>query len=358
MHSLTFVINGKFLSEDLMGISRYAREMVKALDRLLCDADGRFVLVAPRDAKEIPDYRHIRVVKLGSRTGILWEQLDLGRYLRRRKDAIGIHLCNVVPFFARPGITTVHDIMYRVNKSHYTTLRNRVSRYWHMLQYRYITSHERVILTDSQFSQGEIERYYPRARAKINVIPCGWQHVLAYRENLDWQLRYPFAIDGGFYFSLATLSKNKNGKWILGVAKRNPNLIFAVAGKYYETDESTIPNNVHFLGFIPDADACALMKHCKAFLFPSLYEGFGLPPLEALALGAQVISSNAAAMPEVLGNCVHYVSPDHDQVNLDVVLAQAVHPAQETLNRFSWERSAQMLLACADTIREPEVAKR
>ncbi len=72
------------------------------------------------------------------------------------------------------------------------------------------------------------------------------------------------------------------------VAEHNPAAVFAIGGKKYEPGNYKNPSNVHFLGFVSDEDACSLLKNCKAFLFLSIYEGFGIPPLEALALGAQL----------------------------------------------------------------------
>ncbi len=337
-----YVINGKFLADRMQGIVRYARELTKALDKCL-DGDIEVTLLIPNDAKNIPDLKKIKVEEIGKHTGMVWEQTDLRKYLKKHKDVICINFCNICPLFVQPGITTIHDIMYKVNPQDYKTFRNRLSRYWHMFQYWYIARHEKAITTVSNFSKGEIEKYYPRARGKITVIPNGWQHVLEYKESPDWQERYPFLKPKEYFFSLSTLSRNKNGKWIIENAKYNPDCVYAIAGKYYETDKLDIPENVHMLGFVSDEDACALIKNCKAFIHPSLYEGFGIPPLEALALGAEVIASNATALPEVLGESVRYIDPSDFQVKLDDVVKQTIADSSYVLDRYSWENSAKKL---------------
>lgn len=334
-----WVVNGKFTAERMQGIVRYARELVKALDEIV-ERDDYLELVVPPNATDLPDLKHIRIVRWGKRTGIAWEQLDFRRYIRRHRGSRALNLCNTTPLLVQPGVTTIHDIMYKVRPEYYTTLRNRVSRRWHCLQYAYIARHEQAILTDSEFSKGEIERNYKKSIGKISVIPCGWQHVSEFECAEDWRDRYPFLMTGEYYFSMATLAKNKNGRWVMEVARRNPDAVFAIAGKHYETEQVDVPANVHLLGFVEDADACALIKNCKAFLYPSLYEGFGLPPLEALALGARVVSSYAASLPEVLGHSVHYADPWDYSLNVEAILDVPVESACEALGKLSWERSA------------------
>lgn len=334
-----YVINGKFLADRMQGIVRYAREMIKALDKCI-ENDVKIILLAPNDAKDLPDLKRIKIKIIGKRTGMLWEQTDLRKYLKKHEDVTCINLCNICPLFVQPGITTIHDIMYKVNPQDYKTFRNRVSRYWHMFQYWYITRYEKTITTVSNFSKKEIEKYYPCAKGKITVIPNGWQHVLEYKESTDWQERYPFLKPKEYFFSLSTLSRNKNGKWIIENAKYNPDCVYAIAGKYYETDKFDIPENVHMLGFISDEDACALIKNCRAFIHPALYEGFGLPPLEALALGADVIASNVTSLPEVLGDSVHYIEPNDFHVDLKKIMRQTVADSSNTLDRYIWKESA------------------
>ncbi len=339
---LKVVINGKFAADRMQGIVRYARELLCELDKLL-DANDDVVLVVPQDAHDIPSYTSIRVERYGRLSGIPWEQVDLARYLLFHPGYVPLNLCNVAPLLARPGVTTIHDIMYKACPEFYTTTRNRVSRLWHCAQYAILARRERAILTDSEYSKQELERYYPRSRGKVHVVPAAWQHVLRYTPASDWQDRYPRLKPREYLFSMATLSRNKNGRWIYEAAKNNPNMLFAVAGMRYEADEVKKPQNVMLLGFISDEDACALIQNCRAFVYPSIYEGYGLPPIEALALGAEVVSSNTTSLPEVLGKAVHYIDPTRPDVDLTEILQQPVGPAEEQLRKFSWKKSAGML---------------
>ena len=341
---LRTVINGAFYSMRMQGVVRYARELVKSLDDIISSED-EVVVVIPFDAKNVPTFSNIIAKRIGHLTGFAWEQVDLPIYMALHRDSMLLNLCNVAPLFTRSGITAIHDIMYRVRPDFYNTFRNKLSSYWHRIQYRLITDRERAIITVSDYSKQELEKYYPESINKTYVVPNSWQHVLSYKSANDWLERYPFLEPGNYYFSMATLARNKNGRWVYEVAKRNADQLFVIAGKRYESDEISCPSNVHLIGFVSDEDACSLILNCRAFLFPSLYEGFGLPPLEALALGAEVISSNTTSLPEVLGNAVYYISPDDYEINLEELISSQKHgDKNEVLYRYSWDKSAQKLL--------------
>jgi glycosyltransferase involved in cell wall biosynthesis len=346
-----FIINGKFLADRTQGIVRYGREMTRELDDV--PSDGvRLSLAVPTDAVDVPALSNIEVVPIGTRSGISWEQRDLAAWLRGHPETRCINFCNVAPLRAQPGITVVHDVMYRSCPEFYTTVRNRTSRRWHMLQYERIMSRELRIVTVSDFSRQEIERLYPQAKGKVSVIPGAWQHTQRYQQDAAWQEKFPDLLPGEFFFSLSTLARNKNGRWVIEAARRNPSRIFAIAGKNYDFDAANLPANVRLLGFVSDGEACALMRHCRAFLFPSLYEGFGLPPLEALSLGAQVIVANSSSLPEVFGGSAHYIDPLAEPPDLDALLAEPIAPAQDALARFSWSQSAAKLIDLLEEIPE------
>ena len=343
------IINGKFMADSVLGIGRYAREVTNALDGLLEKGD-KVWLAVPNNAADIPAYRHIKVITYGKRKGILWEQTDLRRFAAFHKDAVLLNLCNTAPFFPGDSVTVIHDIMYRVNPGDYTTLRNKLSRLWHCLQYSYLCRHEKAIATVSEFSKNDIERCYPKARGKVSVTYSAWQHILRTRPSADWQERFPGLKSGEFLFTLSTISRNKNGRWIIEEAKRNPSFTFAVAGKIYENEYNELPPNVQLLGFVSDGEVCALMKNCRAFIFPSLYEGFGLPPLEAMALGARVIATNAASVPEILGNAATYIDPVRNDYDLEELLSAPAPDTSQTLSRYSWEKTAALLKMLLKTL--------
>ena len=148
---------------------------------------------------------------------------------------------------------------------------------------------------------------------------------------------------------LANLLKNKNFPWVLRAAKAKPNAVFAIAGGGSLAAEAErlgladLPN-VRYLGYVRDGTAKALMAHCRAFLFPTLYEGFGIPPLEAAACGApQILVSDTPCMREVYGPSAAYIDLNTNPGNVDAV-TPATAPTAALLARYSWAKSAEKLL--------------
>ena len=94
------------------------------------------------------------------------------------------------------------------------------------------------------------------------------------------------------------------------------------------------------MGYVSDEEAKSLMQNCKAFLFPTFYEGFGIPPLEALSTGAKVVVSDSACMREIFDDCVYYVDPFNPCIDLNELLLNEVSPPDRLLNKYSWKESA------------------
>ena len=95
-----------------------------------------------------------------------------------------------------------------------------------------------------------------------------------------------------------------------------------------------------YLGFVSDEEMKTLMANCKAFIHPALYEGFGITPMEAMSVGAELIISNAACLPEIYGKSSHYIDPHNSDVDLDKLLSEPVESADKVLNNYSWEKFA------------------
>jgi len=335
------IINGKFLSQRTTGVQRFAREVLLELDRI-ASGDTEIILAADKRMREPPAFRKIQLRKIGRFSGNLWEQLSLPMFVIKN-GGICVNLCNMAPILT-PHIVVIHDVSYKVNKRFFS----RSFAAWYNLVFALITRRIKRIITVSKFSKGEILREYPKVDPRKITVACnGWQHFKCQKQGEGLLRKYGLSA-GNYYFSMSSMAKNKNFKWIAKAAALNPGMVFAVSGAvnekvFGETFDFTMPGNLNFLGYVNDDDAAELMKFCKAFIFPSFYEGFGIPPLEALSVGAKVIVSDTGCMREIFEDAVYYIDPRNPDVDLDKLLLMSVSGAEKILNKFSWRKSAEIL---------------
>lgn len=340
MKYLAVIINGKFLSQRTTGVQRYAREIISELDKII-DPDFKIILAINKRAKNLPEFKNIKIKKIGKLSGVLWEQLSLPLYVLRRR-ALCVNLCNIAPILT-PHITTIHDVSFKVNKSFFS----KKFTLWYNFVFSLIINRIKEILTVSDFSKAEIFRVYNKNFENITVAYNGWQHMEKISENSAALEKYGLH-KNEFYFAMSSLAPNKNFGWIAKAAQNNPEQIFAVSGAvnrkvFGDIFNFEIPKNLKFLGYVSDEEVKALMKGCKAFLFPTFYEGFGIPPLEALSQGAKAVVSDASCMREIFGDCVYYIKPNDPDVDLDRLIETPVENAEKLLKKYDWKNSAQII---------------
>lgn len=340
-------INGQFTARRLTGQERFAIEIVTNLDKIC--KQGEFELVVPKNATNVPELDNIHVIRYGKAYGSAWEQICLAWYVivKRRRS---LNLCSVMPII-KPDIICIHDLAFKTNKytpESYKSIYKKISKFWHIIQYHIAKHFSPIVFTVSEFSKKQMIDVYNYNPDKIVVIGNGWDHFKRVVEDDTIKEKNPEYFKQPYFFSLASLTPNKNFKWVLNVAKSHPQYTFLIGGnanlRAYGTDfqEESMPN-VHFLGYISDGQVKCLMKNCKAFIFPSFFEGFGIPPLEALSTGAQAIVSNTTCLPEIFQDCVHYIDPFDTNVSLDEIMKEPVTKPDKILEKYTFPIFAKLL---------------
>jgi len=354
-------INGRFLTQGLTGVQRYAREMTRALDALASSGPGSgpgsgeapaMRLIAPTGAAGLEAFPHLAPVSAGTRGGQLWEQLDLPR--AARGDFL-LNLGNTAPVIqGRNQAVVIHDAgVFDTPESYSWKFRN-----WYRGLHRTLVFRGAHLLSVSEFSAGRIGANLGLDPAGIGVTLEGGEHIL--REPADETMLARHGLTRhGYALVIGTGAAHKNlaalHHAIGALAARG--LLLAVAGtkdaSVFQQDGAPAEAHVKPLGRVSDAELRALYEGALCLVFPSRYEGFGLPPVEAMWCGCPVIASRAGAVPEVCGEAALWFDAAHP-AQLGEAVARLADDAnlRETITaagrartaRFSWDAAARRLL--------------
>jgi glycosyltransferase involved in cell wall biosynthesis len=351
----SWAINGRFLTQRMTGVQRYAYEIVSALDDILAAASGHATLpemrlVVPPGAQGKPVLSRIGICQTGFGSGHAWDQLILPRYAGSRVLSLG----NFGPISARNHIVCIHDANTFIQPESYSRAFG--------LAYRtllpLIGKRARRVATVSRFSADMLVKYGVCRCEKIFIAPNGHEHALRWNANnagipLFAALKRPYVLLQG------SRARHKNVDIIieqapgLDAAGIDIVVVGAASDIFSANAPARLRSNIHQAGYVGDDDLAALYEGALCLAFPSRTEGFGIPPLEAMARGCPVISSNAASLVEVGGEAVAYVDPDHGDGWRDAIIGlsgndglratMAAH-GRKRAALFSWKRSAQLYL--------------
>jgi glycosyltransferase involved in cell wall biosynthesis len=349
-------INGRFLTQNLTGVQRYAREIVSAMDKLLQD-DERWSasltakIIVPSAGAHCLDLHSIHTQPTWGRVGgPAWTQCLLPILSR----GVLLSLGNIGPVISSNQIICIHDLNTYLAPESYSP----AFRYYYHTILPLLAKRAARVVTVSKFSAQMLDEYKLCPLEKITIIPNGHEHVERWRPD-----RSPYASSligtRPFVFVLGSRALHKNVQILFDIARELDalGLDILVAGAtnrfFSPVEEQSAPPNVRMLGFVTDDDLAALYQRAFCFAFPSLTEGFGLPALEAMALGCPVIVSGCASLPEVCGKAALYADPRSPRAWLDQVKRLRGDPDLAATMRagghrqaasFSWTKSAQLYL--------------
>lgn len=346
-----WTINGRFLSQPTTGVQRYAREIVRSLDALIAEQeplarDLELGLHCPSGSGDIP-LAFIERREIGRTSGHVWEQAQLPSSLH---GSGLLSLCNTGPLLSRQHIVCIHDAnVWNAPQSYSLAFR---------LLYRNLLpclgKTAWGISTVSDYSLGELIRRGVIPAQRAFVAPNGHEHALRWKHEHSAETR--LAASRETIVMIGSAAPHKNVELVLNMADRlgEAGLRIAIVGMsgsrvYRSGSARAEARNIHWLGRISDGELAALLRDSLCLAFPSLTEGFGLPVLEAMAVGCPVVVSDRASLPEVCGNAALFAPPDDPGAWFDSFMQlrdshalrqQMIGKGRARASAYSWRATA------------------
>lgn len=302
--------NGKFLTARPTGVHRVAKCLLEhldvALDQPTCEG-ARWRVIAPRNADYPLQTSNIHTVRRSLLTWQLWEQLELPA--RLGADLL-VNLCNMAPLADHRGITLIHDAHVFLTPTSSTPLFNA----WYRFALPRIAAQAAQIVTVSEFSKAMLVQQGIAPTEKISVIYNGGDHLL--KVAADPSRVRELGLEGRPYvLAAANTQHHKNIRLLFELFEKGDlgDVALVLVGpdgpETLAAAGLRLPASAILAGYVDDPQLRALYEHATCLAFPSLTEGFGLPPVEAMSLGCLTIASPAGALREVCQDGAIYASP-------------------------------------------------
>jgi len=345
------VINGRFLTQRTFGVQRFASEVVKAIDLLIeggeyAGLEGRIQILAPKSARDFP-LRHIPVRHCGVGGGYFWEQCELPLHVG---DNLLLNLCVLGPVVLSRQVVVVHDATVPALPATFP----RSFRAAYGVLVPLLFRRARCAVTVSEFSRREIGKWYKVDVSNMPVCFEGGDHVTEI--PADYSIIDRLDLRGRKFFLGVGSGFTKNVETLLAAFQKTGlvDALLVLTGKDPFTFGAGVPPvNVRCAGYVSDPQLRALYEQALALTFPSRYEGFGLPPVEAMTCGCPVIISDQPALVEMCGDaalqCGMY---DVDELARMMRLihddparrAEMISAGRARAARFTWRATARILL--------------
>ncbi len=334
------LINGRFLTQNPTGVQNYALGIVKALIKSGIEIE----IICPPGKISHPE---LPVKHIGFSGGFIWEQVFLAFYVRKQKNVLLLNLCNSASLFIKQQAVTIHDLAFEEENNWF----NPMFKLWYRFMIPRICKRAQSIFTVSEFSKKKISNTYGISESKIILAPPGIPEFIFENKLPDY---------GNYVILTGVNNPRKNAHWVLehieSLIKSGFKII--ALGKNSRTFQSiSIENHesVIFFNHVSFSIYCSLLKNAKALIYPSFYEGFGIPVLESLCLGTPVIASDISVFKTIYGDIPIYFRIDNeDSFSSAVAALSGKQISKEDIdnlkNKYNFESSAANITGVINTI--------
>lgn len=356
--ALQLVLNGRFLGRPVTGVERVAIQLTRAMRDVLRGAgQGDIDVLVPAGTPDLEQALSAlgapppAATAVGRRRGHAWEQLDLPA---ARPDAWLLSLCNMGPMLRRRQAVVIHDTLFIDHPESFS----RAFRWWYRLVLTVLGRRAAAVFTVSDFSRASLEREGLVPAGKARVLRLGvdhLQHVPADPAILQRIGVRPH----GYILAIGSLARHKNLALLIDafLDAGLPEISLVIAGggnpRVFRDAGLRQAPTIRYTGRIDDAQLKGLYAHALAFACPSISEGFGLPPLEAMTFGCPVVATTGGAVPEICGDAALYADPrDHGawrdalrRIACDAALRETLGAcARQRSTLFTWHGAARQVL--------------
>lgn len=339
------------------GTEHYTAEIIKALAKI--DSENQYVLYSPKpplgELASLPSNFIYKIMPFPR----LWSQVRLSLEFLFKKPAVFFEPAHTVPLIhPKNTVITIHDLGFKYFPELYTPLERR----YHNFSADFSAHHAKIVIVPSENTKKDLILFYKLPADKIRVIPHGINHSLYH------PAKQPVLDTKPYLFFIGRLEEKKN---ILGLLEaysllrqeREIKHKLVLAGKpgfgYEKIKERilrfppAIQADIVELGYVPEEEVAGWMRHASLFLFPTFFEGFGLPIIEAMASNVPVVCSNTTCLPEVAGGAALLVDPT-SPLDISAAVSKIIH-SQKTRGiliskgrkralNFTWEKAAKATL--------------
>jgi glycosyltransferase involved in cell wall biosynthesis len=362
---MRIAINTLAMRRELYGVGNYIKHLVACLSKL--DSKNEYLLFASREndhhLKHLGGNFRVQYAPSNRTIRLAWEQLILPRRLKRERIDVYHGTTFVTPLHKTSRqVVSIHDMTFYLTPERHS-LHKRV--YFRAMIPKAVRGSDRVIAI-SESTKRDLLRLLDVEADKISVVPLGVDSRFspAVDEAVLAGVREKYNLPSKFILFVGMIEPRKNLQILLDVYEAAGldedidlvlagNLGWDYQGLLRKIADSPVSHRIRMLGYIADADLPALYTLATLFVYPSVYEGFGLPVLEAMACGTPVVTSNVSSLPEVAGDAAVLFDPS-DSRSLASALQEVLGSSQlrksmsergrQRAQLFTWERTAQKTL--------------
>lgn len=331
------VINARFLTQRVTGVQRFAIEICKRLPKKINEME--IIFVSPKF--NFNNESNFELVQFGSFKGQLWEQIDLPIFLKKNGNPLLINFVGIAPVFYKRKVMFLYDLAFKHHPEWFSTT-------FHNLYNILIPisiKNTLLVITDSNYVKEDLQSTYGIKKDKILVLYAATVDNFI-NKNLDKER---------IILTVSSIDPRKNlSRVINAFSQINSKYKLVIVGSKNKSfsnvqlNENDLNDNIIFTGYLSDEKLIELYNKAEIFIYASLFEGFGIPPLEAQACNTACLVSNVTSLPEVYQDSVEYCDPYSVEsikkgmiklMNNSSLRNQLRAKGLENVKRFSWDKS-------------------